>query len=118
MPHGRSIEGRPRGRLLGDRIRAVHVRVNRCDDDPGFNRNQVDADHRHPHPGVDHNPFVENVIEHVDHAGVRRNALQFGHIVETKSVRRHPAVTGSYTSTGDNEALQYDIAELERLPAT
>ena len=70
-----------------DGLRMAQVAVNRCDDDPGIDRDQVDADDRQTHPGIDDDPLVENVIEHIDDAGARRATLQFGHAETNRSPR-------------------------------
>ena len=73
-------------------LRAAQVCVNRCDDDPGFHREQVDADKGDAHPGVDDYPFVENMVEYVDDAGARRATFEFGHGNGSDNVYRNAPI--------------------------
>jgi len=88
---------------------AAQVCVNRCDDDPGLHREQVDANKRDAHPSVDDYPFVENMVEYVDDAGARRATFEFGH---GNGRDNEPCtVTRPYTSTVDVESLRYGVRQ-------
>ena len=72
--------GRERDRLLRgarcggerrepDRFRVAEVRVDGRDDDARFDGEDLDADDRDAHPGVDHDPLLEDHVEHFGEAG-------------------------------------------------
>ena len=45
------------------------VRVDRRDEDPHLDRNEIDTDERNANPSVDDDAFVEHTIEYVYDAG-------------------------------------------------
>src|SRR5262249_59845007 len=67
---GPGLDGGPRSRRdLADRLRVLEVRVDGGDDDPRLDGDEIDADQRHAHPGIDDDSLVQYSIEHVDEAG-------------------------------------------------
>ena len=63
----RQLRLRPRDRRdLADRFGVLQVGVDRRDDDARLDGDQVDADQRHAHPGIDDDALVQDAIENVD----------------------------------------------------
>ena len=54
------------------------VGMNAGDDDSCFHGEEIDTGERDADPRVNHDPLVEDMIEHVDHAGPWRDAID-GH---------------------------------------
>ena len=55
-----------RRRQFGQGAGVRQVAFDRRDNDPRFNRDEVDADERHAHPGIDHDAFIQYTVEHID----------------------------------------------------
>ena len=107
MLQDRSVtECRESGERLADFICAGQVRVDRCHDDTGVYCEQVDADNRDAYPGVDNNPLIEDVVEHIDDAGAGRATLKFGHANGTDDARRK-VVAPPYTSALELRPYEY-----------
>src|SRR5579864_4088579 len=51
---------------LADRFRILQVCVDRRDDDPRLDGDEIDAHQRNTNPGIDHDPLVEHAIEDID----------------------------------------------------
>ena len=62
------LDARGNARAQAERVRVLQIGLDRSDDHPGIDADEIDAGNGHAAPAVDDDPFVEHSIEHIDEA--------------------------------------------------
>src|SRR5256885_938534 len=57
-------------RAQTERVRVLQIRLNRSDDDPCVDADEIDAGNGHAAPAIYDDPFVEHSVEHIDEGRV------------------------------------------------
>ena len=61
---------RGNARAQTERVRVLQIGLNRSDDDPCVDADEIDASNGHAAPAIYDDPFVEHSVEHIDEARV------------------------------------------------
>ena len=99
---------RGNARAQTERVRVLQIGLDRSDDHPAIDADEIDAGNRHAAPTIDDNSLVEHSIEHIDEA----RAPKLGVASHTTRVRgigtdsdRPPRVNAAKGHQRDNRSM-------------
>ena len=77
---------RGNARAQTERVRVLQIGLDRSDDHPAIDADEIDAGNRHAAPTIDDNSLVEHSIEHIDEARMPKVNVA-SHVTRVRGLR-------------------------------